>query len=118
MRECSPCLRSYAVATTPLSAATRAASCHSGVSSMRVDPLAPGVPLRQLRLHPPVLAVELEELPLIDRYTKIVLQQPGAPFPLQRLAQLYRDRDGNVTKLVADFEKRASPPTRISTAPP
>jgi tetratricopeptide (TPR) repeat protein/HEAT repeat protein len=44
---------------------------------------------------------------LIDRYTKIVLQQPGAPFPLQRLAQLYRDRDGNLTKLVAAFEARA-----------
>jgi len=34
MRECSPCFRSYAVATTPFSAATRAASCQSGVTSM------------------------------------------------------------------------------------
>src|SRR5687767_9740217 len=31
---------------------------------------------------------------LIDRYTKIVLSQPGVLFPLQRLAQLYRDKDG------------------------
>ena len=37
---------------------------------------------------------------LIDRYTKIVLSQPGSPFPLQRLAQLYREKDGNLTKLV------------------
>ena len=45
---------------------------------------------------------------LIERYTQIVLSQPGAPFPLQRLAQLYRDRDGNLAKLVKDFETRAA----------
>jgi tetratricopeptide (TPR) repeat protein len=44
---------------------------------------------------------------LIDRYTKIVLSQPGSPFPLQRLAQLYRDKDGNLGGLVKDFETRA-----------
>jgi cellulose synthase operon protein C len=45
---------------------------------------------------------------LIERYTRAVLAQPGAPFPLQRLAQLYRDRDGQIGKLVADFESRAA----------
>ncbi len=45
---------------------------------------------------------------LIDRYTKIVLSQPGSPFPLQRLAQLYRDKDGNLSNLVKDFEARAA----------
>ena len=45
---------------------------------------------------------------LIERYTKIVLSQPGSPFPLQRLAQLYRDRDGKLEGLVKDFETRAS----------
>jgi len=45
---------------------------------------------------------------LIERYTRVVLAQPGAPFPLQRLAQLYRERDGNATRLVADFEARAA----------
>ena len=44
---------------------------------------------------------------LIERYTKIVLAQPGAPFPLQRLAGLYRHRDGNVDQAVADFVARA-----------
>ncbi|HVJ90239.1 MAG TPA: tetratricopeptide repeat protein, partial [Labilithrix sp.] len=44
---------------------------------------------------------------LIERYSKIVLAQPGAPFPLQRLAQLYRDKDGNLAGLVKDFEARA-----------
>ena len=44
---------------------------------------------------------------LIERYTKIVLAQPGAPFPLQRLAGLYRHRDGSVDKALADFETRA-----------
>ncbi len=45
---------------------------------------------------------------LIERYTRIVLAQPGSPFPLQRLAQLYRDKDGNLTALVKDFEARAA----------
>ncbi|NUQ75214.1 MAG: tetratricopeptide repeat protein, partial [Polyangiaceae bacterium] len=45
---------------------------------------------------------------LIARYTAIVLSQPAAPFPLQRLAQLYRERDGNLKKLVEEFEKRAA----------
>lgn len=43
---------------------------------------------------------------LIARYTAIALQQPGAPFPLQRLSELYRERDGNLTALASDFEKR------------
>lgn len=45
---------------------------------------------------------------LLERYTRIVLAQPGASFPLQRLAQLYRDRDGNLAALIADFQKRAA----------
>ena len=47
---------------------------------------------------------------LIARYTQVVLTQPGAVFPLQRLAQLYRERDGNVSRLIADFEARAAKP--------
>jgi tetratricopeptide (TPR) repeat protein len=46
----------------------------------------------------------------MDRYTRVVLAQPGAPFPLQRLAQLYRDHDGNTARLVSDFETRAAQP--------
>ncbi|HEY2516182.1 MAG TPA: HEAT repeat domain-containing protein [Polyangiaceae bacterium] len=45
---------------------------------------------------------------LIERYARIVLAQPGSAFPLQRLAQLYRDKDGDLKGLVADFEKRAA----------
>jgi tetratricopeptide (TPR) repeat protein/HEAT repeat protein len=44
---------------------------------------------------------------LIQRYTRVVLSQPGAAFPLQRLAQLYRDRDGNIGALIKDFEARS-----------
>lgn len=43
---------------------------------------------------------------LIKRYTAIVLNQPGAPFPIQRLAQLYRERDGNLNRLLAEFKSR------------
>jgi tetratricopeptide (TPR) repeat protein/HEAT repeat protein len=45
---------------------------------------------------------------LVERYTRIVLAQPGAPFPLERLTQIYRERDGNIAKLVTDFELRAA----------
>lgn len=45
---------------------------------------------------------------LIERYTRIVLAKPGDPFPVQRLAQLYRDRDGNIANLVKDFEAKVS----------
>jgi len=45
---------------------------------------------------------------LIARYTKIVLDQPGAQFPLQRLAQLYRERDGGLDQLVAELQKLAA----------
>lgn len=44
---------------------------------------------------------------LIARYTGIVLSQPSAPFPLQRLCDLYRERDGNLDRLIQDFEARA-----------
>jgi cellulose synthase operon protein C len=47
---------------------------------------------------------------LIERYTRVALAQPGAAFPLQRLAQLYRERDGSIAKLVTDFETRAAQP--------
>jgi cellulose synthase operon protein C len=45
---------------------------------------------------------------LIERYTRIVLAQPGSPFPLQRLAQVYRERDGNIANLLKDFEARVA----------
>jgi tetratricopeptide (TPR) repeat protein len=51
-----------------------------------------------------------EQAQLITRYTGVVLSQPGAAFPLQRLMQLYRDRDGKIAALVADFEARAAQP--------
>ncbi len=44
----------------------------------------------------------------IARYKAIVLAQPSAPFPLQKLASLYRERDGNLKKLVAEFEEKAA----------
>lgn len=44
---------------------------------------------------------------LIERYKGIVLGQPGAQFPLQRLVELVRKRDGNLDKLQGEFEARA-----------
>ncbi len=44
---------------------------------------------------------------LIQRYLGIVLKQPGAQFPLQRLAQLYRERDGDLEQLIQELEKLA-----------
>ncbi len=45
---------------------------------------------------------------LIKRYTGIVLKKPHETFPLQKLARLYRKRDGNLDKLIKDFERRAA----------
>jgi tetratricopeptide (TPR) repeat protein len=47
---------------------------------------------------------------LIERYTRVVLSQPGSPFPLERLAQLYRERDGNISRLLTDFETASARP--------
>ena len=44
---------------------------------------------------------------LIARYTAVALAQPSSPFPLQRLAQLYRERDGNLRALLSDLEQKA-----------
>lgn len=44
---------------------------------------------------------------LITRYTGIVMAQPYATVPIQRLAQLYRERDGNLKRLIEEFERRA-----------
>ncbi|MBW2525047.1 MAG: tetratricopeptide repeat protein, partial [Deltaproteobacteria bacterium] len=44
---------------------------------------------------------------LIARYTKILLEQPAAAFPLQKLSELYRKRDGSLDGLIAEFESRA-----------
>ncbi len=44
---------------------------------------------------------------MIQRYTGIVLAQPGADFPLQRLLELYRERDGKLDALIADLGRRA-----------
>jgi tetratricopeptide (TPR) repeat protein len=45
---------------------------------------------------------------LIARYTSAALQRPGDVFPLQRLAELYRERDGNLNSLVSEFEEKLS----------
>jgi len=66
--------------------------------------LAPGPEHRPSRDGSGAAAAEPSQTALIERYTRVVLSQPGAPFPLERLAQLYRDRDGNVAGLVRVFQ--------------
>jgi cellulose synthase operon protein C len=51
---------------------------------------------------------------LIERYTAIVLAQPSALFPLQKLAELYRARDGHLNQLIEDFERRAKEDPRAA----
>lgn len=43
---------------------------------------------------------------LIKRYMGIVMARPDEVFPLRRLAELYRQRDGNLTQLVTELEQR------------
>jgi tetratricopeptide (TPR) repeat protein/HEAT repeat protein len=44
----------------------------------------------------------------IRRYTGILMAQPWARVPLERLSEAYRERDGNLKKLLEEFEKRAA----------
>jgi tetratricopeptide (TPR) repeat protein/HEAT repeat protein len=67
----------------------------------RATPAAPAkVPTERAELAPPAA--------LIQRYQSILEQDPGAAFPLERLAQLYRERDGNLDALIRYFEERAA----------
>jgi cellulose synthase operon protein C len=63
---------------------------------------------------PTPAATEAERGPareaLMARYLGAALAQPGAEFPLERLAELYRVRDGNLEALIAELRKRASAP--------
>jgi cellulose synthase operon protein C len=45
---------------------------------------------------------------LIARYLGATLAQPGAEFPIQRLLELYRERDGKPDALIAELERRAA----------
>jgi tetratricopeptide (TPR) repeat protein len=47
---------------------------------------------------------------LIARYFGAAMAQPGADFPVERLVELYRERDGNTGALVAELERRAAAP--------
>ncbi len=78
---------------------------HHAPPAQRPGPVHPGSPG-----HPPSTeaATGPAQAQLIQRYTRVVLSQPAAAFPLQRLAQLYRDRDGNIAALIADFEGRSA----------
>ncbi len=51
---------------------------------------------------------------LIARYLGVALAQPGSDFPLQRLAELYRERDGKLDALIGELEKRVNDKTGSS----
>lgn len=51
---------------------------------------------------------ESESDALIARYTQVALSQPGLDFPIRRLAEVARQRDGNLDRLLADFEARGA----------
>lgn len=44
---------------------------------------------------------------LIARYLSLVLARPGEPFPLERLVELYRQRDGTLDQLTQELTQRA-----------
>lgn len=44
---------------------------------------------------------------MIGRYTALVLSRPGEPFPVDRLVELYRERDGKLDRLVTELTARA-----------
>lgn len=75
--------------------------------SGRRRPTRPPTTGRRPPPRPPVGPRKPDPEILIKRYTDILLDKPDAAFPLQKLTELYRERDGNIDKLTADFEARA-----------
>ena len=80
-------------------------------SATRTAPKAPGVtapaatePAPATKPGPSRASAERDAL--ILRYLGAALAQPGAEFPIQRLVELYRERDGTLDALVADLERR------------
>jgi len=71
-------------------------------------PSRPSTPRTPRPASPPSSAPSQDAL--IQRYLSIVLAQPGQAFPLERLAQLHRERDGNLAKLIATLQERAASP--------
>lgn len=47
---------------------------------------------------------------LIARYLGAAMAQPGVDFPVERLVELYRERDGKTDALVQELERRAASP--------
>ncbi|HEY0467974.1 MAG TPA: tetratricopeptide repeat protein, partial [Polyangiaceae bacterium] len=78
----------------------------SGPSAAPTAPAAPAAASETSKRDKPEVKGPSNEA-LIQRYTGIVLAQPGADFPLQRLLELYRERDGKLDGLIADLGRRA-----------
>jgi tetratricopeptide (TPR) repeat protein/HEAT repeat protein len=89
----------------------------AGKPTRPAPPRAPGpAPKGEIRSEPQRESAPVPRAPdrkdpsddaLIARYTQIALSQPGVDFPVQRLAELYRSRDGKLDALIADLTKRA-----------
>ncbi len=69
---------------------------------------APGKPTKPAAPAKPVADKGPGREALMARYLGAALAQPGAEFPLQRLAELYRERDGNLDALIVELERRAN----------
>ena len=67
----------------------------------------PAGPAKPGPARPPPDPAQSQTL-LIERYTRALLARPGDTFAIQKLAQYYREKDGNLSGLVKDFEARAA----------
>ncbi len=71
-------------------------------------PVAPKQPQQPKAAAPAAPVAEDTPAVLMRRYLDLLTREPGAEFPLERLAQLYRERDGNLHALIAQFEADAA----------
>lgn len=60
------------------------------------------------KLHARETGAKPSRAALILRYSKIVRDKPGAPFPLERLVDLTRQRDGHLNKLLKQIQKQVA----------
>lgn len=104
----APAALLLAFASTCFSAGVEAGDFNpAGRRQRPVQPPASKTPsARQPRRTPPAPEKASPEA-LIQRYLAILERDPGAEFPLTRLAQLHRERDGNLDALIRHFQARA-----------
>jgi len=72
----------------------------------RAAPSRPRTATRSRPTRPEARPTGVDQQTLIDRYLSVLGGDPDQAFPLQRLLELYRSRDGNLDRLSSDLTQK------------